>query len=193
MVQVGSSSILCRIDSTCYLIINTSSIISFHKAKFLPSNFRISTLVPDVEDMFLMRNEIFTCLVFSFQLSLLFCSRSDTTYRNWCSICMRKYVGTYLLYSLSLSLSLSLSHTHTHTLILGSFCVSPSPSLCNRTVILVVRLSQLCLSFKLSYLTFDPSWNNSKESCFVEISRKGEANEVGTSHLYYSSRRIRVR
>ena len=51
VIKVGF--LLWRITSTCLLIINTSCIISFHRAKFLPSNFLILIPVSDVEAMFI--------------------------------------------------------------------------------------------------------------------------------------------
>ena len=103
-IVIETAFLLWRIASTCLLMINTSCIISFHKAKFLPSNFRISTLVPDVEAMFVW-GEILVDLVFFFQLSLLIldfsvfrcrwtASRSDTTWCNECT-CGSVYTKVY--------------------------------------------------------------------------------------------------
>ena len=53
-------------------MMNASCIISFHKAKFSPSNFWISTLVQDVEAISFFENEIFTKLVFFFSFFVAF-------------------------------------------------------------------------------------------------------------------------
>ena len=59
-IVVGFS--LCRIALTCLLMINTSYIISFHIAKVLPSNFWISTHVPDIEAILFFESEIYLTL-----------------------------------------------------------------------------------------------------------------------------------
>ena len=64
VIEVGF--LFCRTASTCLLMIHTSCIISFHKLKFLPSNVWISTLVPNVEAIFVMINEIFLLTLFFF-------------------------------------------------------------------------------------------------------------------------------
>ena len=62
---IGTGVLLCHIASIWCRMINTSCIISFHRTKFLSSNFRISTLVSDAEAMF-YRKWDFSDLVLSF-------------------------------------------------------------------------------------------------------------------------------
>ena len=62
VMETGFS--LCRMASTFLLMFNMSCILSFHWAKFLLSNFLISTPVPDVEATFFFESEIFDDLVF---------------------------------------------------------------------------------------------------------------------------------
>ena len=56
VIEVGFS--MCRMALTFLLMINISYIISFHEAKFLPLNFWISTLVQNVEAMFLLKMRV---------------------------------------------------------------------------------------------------------------------------------------
>ena len=71
---IADGLLLCRIALIWRRMINISSIISLHRAKFLPLNFRILTHVLDDEAMFFSRNEILTDLIFFFQLPLMFLS-----------------------------------------------------------------------------------------------------------------------
>ena len=70
VIEVGL--VLCLIASTCRRMMTTSCIISFHKAKLLPSNFRISTFVPDFDAIFVGSEICWPCLFFSQFLLLEF-------------------------------------------------------------------------------------------------------------------------
>ena len=78
VIEAGFS--LCRIASTWSQVMSTSYIIPFHRAKFFPSNFRISTLVPDYVTIILLEVHDIDLVFFS-QLddfsSWLFCYSSS--------------------------------------------------------------------------------------------------------------------
>ena len=68
-IVIDSGLLLCPIASIWHLMINTSYIISFQRAKILPLNFLISQHVFDVEAIVLL--EVFVVLVISFKFLLL--------------------------------------------------------------------------------------------------------------------------
>ena len=109
-IVIETAFLLWRIASTCLLMINTFCIISIHRAKQFPSNFRISTLVPDVEAMFIFgwdscwpRPLLSDVGFFFFPLSSSVLRRrwiaghSDTTCCGICmEACMRKCIHSEL-------------------------------------------------------------------------------------------------
>ena len=74
-IAIEVDLVVCRIASIWSQMMSTSCIISFHKAKFLSSNFGISTLVSYVEAIFYEKWEIFWPCLFlqsiSFFLGLM--------------------------------------------------------------------------------------------------------------------------
>ena len=110
LVVIEAWFLLWWIASTCLLMINTFCIISIHRAKQFPSNFRISTLVPDVEDMFIFgwdfywpRPLLSVLGIFFFHLSsfvLHHCWTSGRFDKTCCGVgaevYMRKYVRVYV-------------------------------------------------------------------------------------------------
>ena len=72
LFRPGSAIRLLSSRLACYCrVINTSCIISFHRAKFFLSNFRICIPVPNVEAMFYKKRDLLTWFFPSMFSSLL--------------------------------------------------------------------------------------------------------------------------
>ena len=124
-VVIIDGLLLCQMASIWRLMIKTSCIISFHKAKILSSNFRISIPVPDVKAMFvsgwdwpdlllsvvkvLLLTFIFSC--FSSPL----CSNPLWYHLKTCSAHAEACGDRCGPYVRILSVMQGRSHTHTHT------------------------------------------------------------------------------